>query len=733
MKGWQQFAGSRWTFPSSLRRRRVTGTPHRALVFWLGLLLCGVLAGQDREVPDGGSAAGRSPSVRIEYQPPELDIVSETPAPLVEAHRVEGDSPVEPAEEQPPAPKVSSRRSQRATDSPPPPSSKGWTPPRPEDSAGPVSGPTSQGADPPPIAAEPSARESSKEASPRAQPPRGGPAVPEMPPLDNPLRGQLPSGRDKSDWRVPPDISVEEAPALPPQSPASSAAKKTGTAYVTDAGTEGTEGEASQDQSPETVAPAQPPAGGDSPSEDAVGAKTATARAAGQTPAQSPIANGSADEPEQPESGRLDERLLLCMIRMVGIRKLNGDGVAMGVVGPAGKSAAGGGSSLAGDTRTGLWSSTGTGSPARATEPLSPGASQGRRAAADSAAPGPALAAAPVPLAANEQEPAAGPMAGASGGRETDLAAGTNEPTAEQESHAESAQCTPGPGDTAVAGDVSSSSGSPPLKSVLVARRDAAEETGPAAAAPAVPPTGTPPERSPQPAAAEHGELQKVLQAPQLAAAGSPDPATGAAQGQPAAADREPSVTAGTSQEDAAPAAAGSPFPQPPVAQPEPGSLVASPTTPESASASESASRLTLGERESRLLRTNVNVTRAESLDTKVCEVVQFSPNEVAIIGKQRGTTRVDLWQGSHDVNRISYLVAVGLGPEEEQVLDQYAKLRQAIAELYPDSKVVLTPEKDRLVVSGTVTSAQEALAIVTMIRRVRTIPVIDQLRVTGR
>jgi Flp pilus assembly secretin CpaC len=144
--------------------------------------------------------------------------------------------------------------------------------------------------------------------------------------------------------------------------------------------------------------------------------------------------------------------------------------------------------------------------------------------------------------------------------------------------------------------------------------------------------------------------------------------------------------------------------------------------------------RLRVSEQESRLLRTGFPVLRAESLDTTICDVIQFNENEVVVIGKQRGVTRVEFWTKAGGKERTYYLVAVGPDhAEEERTLDQYAKLRSAIEALYPNSDLVLTPEKNRLVVSGTAKNSQEAIAIITMIRRMRSIPVVDKLRVLER
>jgi Flp pilus assembly secretin CpaC len=144
--------------------------------------------------------------------------------------------------------------------------------------------------------------------------------------------------------------------------------------------------------------------------------------------------------------------------------------------------------------------------------------------------------------------------------------------------------------------------------------------------------------------------------------------------------------------------------------------------------------RLRVEERESRLMRTQFDVVRAESLDPRVCDVIQFAPREVAVIGKERGMTRVLMWQKGNPGEPISYTVTIGSDDDEQgRVLDQYSKLHTVIQEMYPNSDVTLRPDSGRLIVSGTVESSEDAIAVITMIRRMRTIPVVDQLKTVQR
>jgi hypothetical protein len=156
------------------------------------------------------------------------------------------------------------------------------------------------------------------------------------------------------------------------------------------------------------------------------------------------------------------------------------------------------------------------------------------------------------------------------------------------------------------------------------------------------------------------------------------------------------------------------------------------PTTPARTTINEnSLSRLRVAVRESRLLRTNLDVHSAASLDSEICEVVHFSAREVVLVGKKPGTTRVDFQCGTDQRTQASYMVTVGSDPTSTvRAGSEYSKLENLIRELYPACEVRLEPNGNSLIVSGTAKDRQEAIAIITMIRRMRTIPVVDELTV---
>jgi pilus assembly protein CpaC len=122
--------------------------------------------------------------------------------------------------------------------------------------------------------------------------------------------------------------------------------------------------------------------------------------------------------------------------------------------------------------------------------------------------------------------------------------------------------------------------------------------------------------------------------------------------------------------------------------------------------------------RRSKLLRTKVDVYRTAVVDSGICDVVQFTPREVSIIGKGQGATHVTFWFSDGEHRPVTYLVRVAPDPEvKEQRQAEYQVLEEVLAELFPESKVRLTPVADKLIVRGQARDAAEAAQILAVIR----------------
>ena len=136
-----------------------------------------------------------------------------------------------------------------------------------------------------------------------------------------------------------------------------------------------------------------------------------------------------------------------------------------------------------------------------------------------------------------------------------------------------------------------------------------------------------------------------------------------------------------------------------------------------------------MGVREQRLLRTAENVVRVVSERDGVCDVLLFTPREIAVVGKQQGTVKVEIWYDGQGLNRASYLVAVngGDGPRSQPETDAQ-KIERLIAYLFPQSRVSLVREPARLIVRGSAASRTDAVEIMSTVRRSQLIPVTDEI-----
>ncbi|GIW93110.1 MAG: hypothetical protein KatS3mg110_1151 [Pirellulaceae bacterium] len=126
-------------------------------------------------------------------------------------------------------------------------------------------------------------------------------------------------------------------------------------------------------------------------------------------------------------------------------------------------------------------------------------------------------------------------------------------------------------------------------------------------------------------------------------------------------------------------------------------------------------------------IRTQQPVARIDVLDRAVCDVIQFSPYELAVVGKQVGVSMVRMWYEGQD-NSTNYLVSVRAVEPVAVADDQFEQMRQMIREMFPKAHVEIISETDRIVVRGTATSNEEALQIVSLIRKLRLVPVVDRL-----
>lgn len=116
--------------------------------------------------------------------------------------------------------------------------------------------------------------------------------------------------------------------------------------------------------------------------------------------------------------------------------------------------------------------------------------------------------------------------------------------------------------------------------------------------------------------------------------------------------------------------------------------------------------------RRSQLVVARAPIARIAIADPSVVDVVQYSPNEIGIIGMSLGTTTLMMWfDNSRDP--LIYLVEVIPDPTfEDRLRNDFGKLEKQLRILFPNSKVFLIPLQQRLIVKGQARDAEEAARI---------------------
>ena len=119
----------------------------------------------------------------------------------------------------------------------------------------------------------------------------------------------------------------------------------------------------------------------------------------------------------------------------------------------------------------------------------------------------------------------------------------------------------------------------------------------------------------------------------------------------------------------------------------------------------------------SQLVITNQPTWRISVTDPGIVEVVQYSPNELAILGIGLGTTDVWLWFDGSNIP-LMYSVTVVRDPSlDEQRRVDFGKLERRLQVLYPNSKVYLIPLSRKIIVRGQARDPEEAARIMQVVR----------------
>ncbi|TXT39661.1 MAG: pilus assembly protein CpaC [Planctomycetota bacterium] len=121
----------------------------------------------------------------------------------------------------------------------------------------------------------------------------------------------------------------------------------------------------------------------------------------------------------------------------------------------------------------------------------------------------------------------------------------------------------------------------------------------------------------------------------------------------------------------------------------------------------------------SQLVITRSRIARWFIADPSVIDVIQFSPNEISVIGTQMGATHLTLWfEGDAATDPVIYRVEVIRDPSlDNQQREEYGKLERQLQVLFPNSQVYLVPLTFRLIVKGQARDQEEAAQIMNVVR----------------
>lgn len=122
---------------------------------------------------------------------------------------------------------------------------------------------------------------------------------------------------------------------------------------------------------------------------------------------------------------------------------------------------------------------------------------------------------------------------------------------------------------------------------------------------------------------------------------------------------------------------------------------------------------------ESKMLRLREPVSKVAVVDPSVCEVVQFSPREICLLGKSPGATNISFWVGQSGGRPATYRVTVEADQRAREMLaDEYRQFEQLLSELFPQAKVRLLLVADKVIVKGEASDETEAMRILSVLRQ---------------
>ncbi len=121
----------------------------------------------------------------------------------------------------------------------------------------------------------------------------------------------------------------------------------------------------------------------------------------------------------------------------------------------------------------------------------------------------------------------------------------------------------------------------------------------------------------------------------------------------------------------------------------------------------------------SRIIKTALPVTRISVTDPTIADINEFSPTELEIMGLKAGETTLTLWfksQLGEDLI-LRYLVKVGADATTQKTVEvEFRNLERRLNEMFPNSRIQLTPIADKLILRGDARDAEEASRILSIV-----------------
>ena len=141
------------------------------------------------------------------------------------------------------------------------------------------------------------------------------------------------------------------------------------------------------------------------------------------------------------------------------------------------------------------------------------------------------------------------------------------------------------------------------------------------------------------------------------------------------------------------------------------------PLPPQIAKLPEVQEELEVIQHRSQLVVANDRIVRTAVADSSVVEVVQYSENEIDVLGLGLGSTTLTIWF-ENDPEPLIYLVTTIRDPSlENQKRIDYGKLERKLRVLFPNSQVYLIPLSYKIVVKGQARDPEEAAKILQVIQ----------------